>query len=188
MAIIKNKFTGNIEAGSNSRIVSDATYGNPDYSIITGGLNNRICAAAHSFIGTGSGNYISKWNTSGYVFIGTGCDNTAGAGAIVSGGNNSIGWGAPFGFIGGGTSNSLSAGCNGVIVGGAGNSMNSNRNSFIGGGSTNSAAGVASTVGAGLCNNASGSYSTVAGGRQNTASAYTFIGGVSKAYKLLNYL
>src|SRR5210317_4544 len=133
MAIIKNKFGGVIEAGSNSKITSDATYGNPDHSIITGGLNNRICAAAHSFIGTGSGNYISKWNNSGYVFIGTGCNHCAQTGGIVSGICNFIGWNATHSFIGGGCNNQTPDGDLSALVGGCNNNASGNF-SFVGGG------------------------------------------------------
>src|SRR5210317_2090740 len=121
MAIIKNKFGGVIEAGSNSQITSDATYGNPDHSIITGGLNNRICAAAHSFIGSGS------------VFIGTGCNHCAQTGGIVSGICNFIGWNATHSFIGGGCNNQTPDGDLSALVGGCNNNASGNF-SFVGGG------------------------------------------------------
>lgn len=140
-------------------------------SVIVGGLNNRIDAAANtSFIGGGWANISlepinvvvgGQGNSNGgnYSFIGAGLNNTIGMyrhrSAIVGGESNSITSGGERSFIGGGVSHSIT-----------------NNHSAIVGGSTNSITHTYGFIGGGFNNRLTNSdaYGVIAGGEANTVS------------------
>lgn len=89
-----------------------------------------------------------------------------------------------YGFIGGGTFNSVGAFTAAVVAGGQSNSANGDNavvgggalnqanaaTATVGGGSSNTASGISATVGGGSGNSASGVFATVPGGKDNSAT------------------
>jgi len=139
-------------------------------SVIVGGQLNTASSTA-SFVG---GGYLNS-NSGGYATIVGGNSNTVTGSfqAIVGGISNSItSFFSTGSFIGGGDTNSITAGAgqtNCVISGGLGNVVSSGYSTISGGQSNTASTNTHATVVGGLSNTASGAYS-VAGGWANTAS------------------
>ena len=128
---------------------------NSGLSVISGGLGNKIEFGSYGFIGSGNQNFINGGFGFNHVIVG-------GTANIVSGGNGNA-------FIGGGDTNTNSAGW-GVISGGRSNTASSSYSTVSGGQSNTASTNTHATVVGGASNTASGSKAT-AGGQGSNASA-----------------
>ena len=141
-----------------------------DYSVIAGGDTNSI-TSAYSFIGSGDLNVVGGSRG----FIGAGIRNSMVAGSddsVICGGEDNTITTNPSDqcFIGGGTTNSITAGLYNVIVGGNGNLSDNGSGCFIGGGYTNNTSSNWSCVLGGQNNDATSNHASVGGGELNVAS------------------
>jgi hypothetical protein len=149
---------------------------NSFYSVIGGGLSNRVSTAGRATIGGGGENRILLEGHR--ATIGGGADNVIdGSGSTISGGesNSILGPGNPdFATIGGGEENGIIAECHySTVAGGRANLIEGfSRYSSVGGGVTNTVLGADfGTIGGGATNSVTGHFAVVPGGRQNRAES-----------------
>jgi hypothetical protein len=161
---------------------------NPNDSIIVGGSNNAVGAAAPYITVSGGADNFANGPA---AFIGGGLANTnqANYGTLVGGASNTVA--NVYSTLGGGLENfaigaysaslggleNYNAGAYGVLVGGEYNANNGFKATLVGG-ISNSISGVATFIGGGMFNTNTANYATVVGGVLNYATGVgSFVGG-----------